>query len=107
MWIAKGTFLGAWLFSFGTIAFLYLAVLRNRPPHSAVSVNILTSLTTQNAWWWIALVACLALGCAIVRSWPLTVPLALWITLLVTSVIPLGLLGLVFAIWQKFEALSH
>lgn len=107
MWIVKGTFLGTWLFSFGTIAFLYFAIYRNLRPNTAVSLHVITSLTTQNPLWWIALVACIALGCALIASWPRKVPSVLWITLLVTSVIPLGLLGLVLVIWSKFKALPN
>ena len=107
MWIVKGTFLGAWLFAFGTIAFLYFALFRNLPHLSAVSLNLITGLTTQNTWWWVALVACIAIGCALIGSWPRKVSPAMWITLLITSVIPLGLLGLVIVIWSKFKALPN
>jgi len=40
MWIVKGAFLGVWLFGFGTMAFLYFAIYRNLPPHSAVAVTV-------------------------------------------------------------------
>lgn len=103
----KGTFVGAWLFAFGTIAFLYFALFRNRPPLSAVSLGLITGPTTQNNWWWVALVACIAIGCALVSSWPRKVPSPIWITLLITSVIPLGLLGLVFVIWSRARALQN
>jgi hypothetical protein len=69
MWILKGTLLGLWLFGFGTLAFLYIAVYRHMRPNSAVDVRLITGYTTDNPMWWIALAVCLALGYAIVRSW--------------------------------------
>ena len=107
MWIVKGTFLGTWLFAFGTIAFLYFAIFRNMRPNSAVSLNVITGLITQNPLWWVALLACIALGCALVGSWPGKVPSALWITLLATSAIPLGMLGLVILMVSKVKALPN
>jgi hypothetical protein len=47
----KGAFLGAWPFGFGTMAFLYFAVYRNLPPHSAVAAILLTHFTSQNPSW--------------------------------------------------------
>ena len=105
MWIVKGTFLGTWLFAFGTIAFLYFAIFRNLRPNSAVGLSVIMGLTTQNLLWWIALVACIAIGCALVGSWRGKVPSAPWITLLVTSAIPLGVLGLVILLASKLKAL--
>ena len=42
MWILKGTLLGLWLFGFGTLARLYLAVFRNLPPNSSVDIRTIT-----------------------------------------------------------------
>jgi hypothetical protein len=39
MWILKGTFLGIWLFSFGTVAFLYLKLFRGLSGSGAVSAS--------------------------------------------------------------------
>ena len=52
MWILKSIFLGVWLFGFGTIAFLWLAVYRHMAPHTAVDLRLIAGLTTQNPWWW-------------------------------------------------------
>jgi hypothetical protein len=107
MWIVKGTFLGAWLFAFGTVGFLYFGLFRNLPPLSAVSLNLISMLTTQNGWWWVALVTCIVLGLALVRSWPGKPSPALWAALIVTSVVPLGLLRLVSIILSKAKALQN
>jgi|ERR1700730_11932826 len=96
MWIAKGTLLGIWLFSFGTIAFLYLALYRHLQPKTAVAVNVITHMTTHNVLWWMALALCLAIGVLITRSWP-GKP-ALWIVLVVTELFPVGLLATFFAL---------
>jgi len=92
MWIAKGTLLALWLFGFGTMGWLYIAVYRNLRPNTAVSVSVIASRTTMNPFWWTALVVCLVLGYAIARSW--SGPLGLWIALLVTGLIPAGWLAL-------------
>jgi hypothetical protein len=111
MWILKGVFLGAWLFEFGTIAFLYLSVYRNLSPKTAaVGVTVLTGFTLQNPLWWAALAACVVLGCALVGSWPVgpgKSSLALWIVLGVTFLIPLGLIGLFMAMVAKLKEAAH
>jgi hypothetical protein len=90
MWIIKGAFLGAWLFGFGTIAFLYLAVYRNLPPNTAVAADIITRFTSENPLWWAALAACIVLGCAMVGSWPGKVSPIVWGALGVTFIVPVG-----------------
>lgn len=104
MWILKGTVLGLWLFGFGTIALLYLAVYRGLPPHSAVGVTVITAYTIQNLWWWAALLTCLALGGAVARRW--SGPAVLWIALLVTGLIPAGLLTLFIVLAVKVKQAS-
>jgi hypothetical protein len=104
MWILKGTFLGLWLFGFGTITFLYFAVHRGLPSRTAVAVDVITSYTTQNPWWWAALAACTVLGFALVRSWPGKESVVLWIFLLVTSVVPVGFFGLFYVLSSKLKA---
>ena len=106
MWMLKGSFLGLWLFAFGTLGFLYLAIFRGLHSNTAVGLSVLTYFTTANPWWWVALVSCVALGLALVHSWPGKGSTALWIVLLVTSVIPIGYLGLILFIWFKWKALS-
>jgi len=105
MWIVKGTLLALWLFGFGTMALLYVAVYRNLPPNSAVGISVITGYTTQNPLWWTALVVCLVLGFAIARSW--SGPLGLWIALLVTGLIPAGLFSLFLVLVYKLKRASQ
>jgi hypothetical protein len=83
------------------MAWLYIALYSHLPPNSAVSVNVITALTTQNPLWWAALVVCLVLGYAVARPWP--GPLGLWIALLVTGLIPAGCLALFIALAYKLK----
>jgi hypothetical protein len=97
MWVLKGTLLGLWLLGFGTMAFFYFPVYRNMPPNSggvvtSVDIRVFPANTIQNPLWWWALVTCFALGCVIARTWPL--PKILWVGLLVTGLVPAGLLVL-------------
>ncbi|PYU15583.1 MAG: hypothetical protein DMG37_04635 [Acidobacteria bacterium] len=103
MWILKSIFLGVWLFGFGTIAFLWLAVYRHMAPHTAVDLRLIAGLTTQNPWWWASLVAGVILGCALVRSWPGKASVALWIFLFLTSIVPVGLFALFYVFSSKLK----
>src|SRR5258706_5510994 len=95
MWIVKGVFLGIWLFSFSTIAYLYLTIFRRVPPGpGAVGLDVITALTVQNPLWWTALATCLAIGLVITRSCP-GKPI-LWIALVVTEFFPVTFLVLFF-----------
>jgi len=105
MWIAKGTLLGFWLFGFGTMAWLYFALYRHLRPNSAVSISVFSGLTTANAYWWAALVVCLVLGLAIARSW--AGPIGLWITLLVTGLVPAGCFALFLIIMYRLKHVSQ
>ncbi|SRR5258706_1106919 len=99
MWIVKGFLLGIWLVSFGTIAYLYLAVFRRLPPGGAVGVSVFTSLIVDNPYWWLSMVACFAIGILVTRSWP-GKPI-LWITLIVTELFPVALLVLFFTLVSR------
>lgn len=99
MWIAKGILLALWLLGFGTMALLYFSIFRHLPPNSAVDYRSITILTTQNPSWWTALVVCLVVGLAIARSW--SGPLVLWLALLVTGLIPAGILTLFLMLLYK------
>jgi hypothetical protein len=99
VWILKGSFLGLWVFAFGTIAFLYLTVLRNLRPNTAVGLSVLVGYTTWNPLWWAALAIAIVAGCLVVRSWP--GQRWLWISLMVTFLFPAGLLGIVLALVGK------
>jgi len=105
MWIAKGTLLALWLFGFGTMTWLFIALYRHLQPNSAVDIRIYAALTTQNPFWWVALVVCLVLGYSIARSWP--GPLVLWIALAVTGLIPAGCLVLFLVVLYKLKHISQ
>jgi len=104
MWIAKGTLLALWLFGFGTMAWLYFALYRHLPSHSAVDIRLITALTTQNPFWWIGLVVCFVLGYAIARSW--SGQLGVWIALAVTGLIPAGCLALFLVLVYKLKQIG-
>jgi hypothetical protein len=81
MWIAKGILLGVWLFSFGTIAYLYVVLFRRLPPGpGSIDVRTFAFLTVSNPAWWLALVACLSIALIITHSWPGRT--ILWVSLL-------------------------
>lgn len=103
MWILKSTFLGLWLFGFGTSLFLYFAVFRPVESNKATAMSAILIYTTQNPWWWVALVACIAIGCGLVRSWPGKTSVVVWVVLLVTAVIPAGLFSLLAIILSKVK----
>jgi hypothetical protein len=100
VWILKGALLSICLFGFGTVVFSTSVCTVMRPhlshlrPGEAVGLDerSIGLLTTLNPLWWTALVVCLVLGLVIARSW--RGPLVLWIALLVTGLIPAGLLTL-------------
>jgi len=75
VWILKGSVLGLLMFSAGTIAFLLLTVSRPLGTAKATGLSALTGMTTANPFWWTALVCCVVLGCCLVASWPVRVPL--------------------------------
>lgn len=105
MWIAKGTLLALWLLGFGTMALLYFSISRHLPPNSAVDVRSFTARTIHNPLWWTALVVCLVVGFAIARS--MSVPLVLWIAVLVTGLIPAGCLALFLMLLYKGKQFSQ
>jgi hypothetical protein len=75
MWILKGVTLGSAFFVVGTITFLLLTVFRPLSTSKATGITVLTGMTTQNPFFWVALVACLMLGVSLVASWPVPVRL--------------------------------
>ncbi len=105
MWMAKGTLLALWLFGFGTMAWLYIALYRHLQPNSAVGISVIASLTIHHPFWWTALVVCLVLGYGIARSW--SGPLGLWIALLVTGLIPAGCLAFFLVLIVKLKQASQ
>ena len=47
----KETFLGLWLFAFGTLAFLYFNVYHPVRRNTAVGLSVLVDYTTRNPLW--------------------------------------------------------
>jgi hypothetical protein len=72
MWILKGTLLGTGLFVVGTVLFL-IAMARPFKANRAIGLSAITGITIHNPMFWLAFFASLAIGCAIVRSWPVAV----------------------------------
>lgn len=105
MWILKGTLLGLWLSGFVTIALFYFAVYRYLAPNSVVDIRVFPANTIQNPLWWTALVVCFVLSYAIARSWPL--PKILWVGLLVTGLVPAGILALFIVMVVKLKQASR
>jgi hypothetical protein len=99
MWILKGSFLGLWVFAFGTLAFLYLAVYRSLRPNTAVGLSVIASYTTWNPFWWGTLPVAIVAGCLVARSWPGN--RWVWVSLMATFLFPVGLLALVPALVAK------
>jgi hypothetical protein len=89
MAIAKTILLGMWLASFGTIAYLYLAIYRKLPANTSVSVSVFEAYMTRNVFWWLGLAVCFGVAFMILRAWPGR-PI-LWVALAVTELVPMGL----------------
>lgn len=109
IWI-KGIILGASLFTIGVFVFL-MAALRMRgplfaPPGQAYSIDIRTiaSMTTGNVWFWVAGVACIAIGLAVAVSWPGKFSPVFWILVALADVIPVTALGIFLALVQRLQA---
>ncbi len=72
MWIVKGISLAFGLFLVGALIYM-VAKLRPLEATKATSVHLLLSLTLHNSLFWIALVACIVVGCVMREL--LTLPL--------------------------------
>jgi hypothetical protein len=66
MWILKGSLLGILMFSI-LFAFRY----RNSFHHVLIGPGVISQITIHNVFFWLGLVGCVLLGCAIVGSWPI------------------------------------
>ena len=99
MWLAKGILVGVWLFSFGTLAFLWNVL--QPEATKAYDPRLLAFFTVSNPSWWLWLVACLALGIAIAHSLPIRP--ALWISLAVTELVPVGFLALILVLVSRLK----
>jgi hypothetical protein len=74
VWVVKGIFLGAGFFVVLIIAFLFLTVFSGSSDTYATDLSVITSATIHNPLFYVVLIPCLALGCAIVGSWPVRIP---------------------------------
>jgi hypothetical protein len=73
MWIIRGLLLGFGLFVMGTLVFLKFTVFSPTAHSAATGLSAIQAYTTQNPFFWAALVACLVLGVSIIGSWPVPV----------------------------------
>lgn len=107
MWIAKGTLLGLWLFSFGTIAWLLYFQGYRPAPGVSFDIRSLAFITVSNPSWWLWLVACLSLGMIAARNWPGrgVAGSAVWIGLAITELVPLGLLAGILVLVNRLRAM--
>jgi len=87
------------------MAFLYFAIFRDLPSNFAVDIRLVTWYTTRNPALWTALVVCLALGYAVVRS--LSAPVILWVVVLVTGLVPAGFVALFVALALRLRHVSE
>jgi len=73
MWVLKGLALGSAIFLVGTVAFFFIAVLRPVKADTATRLSVLYGVTFANPNFWVALLACLALGVCLLASWPVQI----------------------------------
>jgi len=66
-----------------------------------VGTSVFATYLTYNPFWWIALVLCFAIGLLITRPW--SGKPALWITLAVTELFPVGLFALFLMVVSKMK----
>ena len=111
-WI-RGIVLGASFFAVGVFIFLVAFLRRSgplfAPPGQAYSIDIRTIavLTTQNMWFWVAGVACLAIGLAITASWGGKFSPVFWVLVALADVIPVAALGIFLVLVQKLQAVGR
>jgi hypothetical protein len=111
VWI-KGIILGASVFAIGVFIFLVAVLRKSGPlfaaPGQAFSIDIrtLAVMTTQNVWFWIAGVACIAIGLAVAVSWPGKFSPVFWVLLALADVIPVAALGIFLAVVQRLHQMA-
>ena len=66
MWILKGSLLGILMFSV-LFAFRY----GRNFYHVLMGPGVISQITAHNVFFWLGLIGCVLLGCAIVGSWPI------------------------------------
>jgi hypothetical protein len=77
MWILKGSLLGFGMFIVGVIVYLVLWLRADAQlsEAKAIGLSVISYLTIYNPFFWASLVASIVIGCAMVRSWPIGIPL--------------------------------
>jgi len=111
IWV-KGIILGASLFAIGVFIFLVAFLRRSgplfAPPGQAYAIDIRTIavLTTQNVWFWIAGVACLAIGLAITATWGGKFSPVFWVLVALADVVPVAALGIFLVLVQKLHQVA-
>ena len=66
MWVLKGVSIGLVLFFFGSLVYVGNKM-RQFEAGKATNVSMIQAVTVYNVGYWIAFVACLVLGCVLVR----------------------------------------
>lgn len=92
MFTLKILFLSFWFVSFGTLVYLLLTLFRRVPMSSMIAPRVLAAYTTYNIAWWLGVAACFVLSFFIVKG--MAVRSAIWAVLLVTEIVPVGILTL-------------
>ncbi|SRR5712692_1717231 len=109
IWV-KGIILGASVFAVGVFVFLVAFLRKSGPlfagPGQAFAIDprTIAHLTTQNLWFWIAGVACIAIGLAVAASWPGKFSPVFWILLALADVAPATALGIFLVLIQRLQA---
>jgi hypothetical protein len=111
IWI-KGLILGASLFAVGVFVFLVAFRLRSGPLFApagqafSIDVRTIASMTMQNMWFWVAGVACLAIGLAITVSWGGKFSPVFWVLVALADVLPVAALGIFLVLVQKLHQIA-
>jgi hypothetical protein len=66
MEVVKTLSLG-WLVSFGTIAYLWLALYRRLPSGTAVAARVFAGYTVYSVFWWVGVTACFVITFPIIK----------------------------------------
>ena len=101
MWILKGSLLGLWLFSFGTLAYFWKAL--GFFQGAVVDLRSLQRATIANPSWWLAFVICVALGLLVARNWPGKT--FVWVSLAVTELLPLAYVAFIAVVVIRLKEL--
>ena len=78
MWMLKGAPLGLVFFSVGAIVYLVLWLRADSQfsDAKAIGLSVISYLTIYNPFFWALLLASIVIGCAMVRSWPVGIPVS-------------------------------